>query len=65
MRVTQNDFGSHIDEFIDKEQTALKHFLMDRHISSRLGRDYEHYTPKSGVKPGQGASATVKIEPSM
>ena len=50
MRVTKNNFRPHIDEFIDKEQTTLKHFLMDEHTSSRLGRDHEHYTQKVWCK---------------
>jgi hypothetical protein len=29
VRITKNDLRAHIDQFIDKEQTAFKHFLVD------------------------------------
>ena len=33
MRITKNDLRAHVDEFINKEQTALEHLLMNEHAT--------------------------------
>ena len=63
--ITQNYFCSHVNQFINKEQTAFKHFLMNQDSSFCLSSNTKTILNKSGVNPGQGASATVKTEPSI
>src|SRR5690606_31677228 len=40
--VTQDDLGSHVDEFVDEEQAALKHFLVNQHRTLGLGSGDQH-----------------------
>ena len=41
--VAEDDLRAHVDEFVDKEQTALKHFLMEEHAATGLrGHGDEH-----------------------
>ena len=43
MRVAQDNLSSHVDELIDKEETALEHLLMEQYTASRLCcHDDEH-----------------------
>ena len=44
VRVAEDDLGTHIDEFIDKEQTALEHLLMNQNASLALGRHHKDHT---------------------
>ena len=41
VRVTENDLSAHVDELVDKEETALEHLLMDQDATSALGRHHE------------------------
>ena len=34
--IAKDNLSSHIDEFINEEQTALKHFLMEQHATPGL-----------------------------
>ena len=38
VRITKDNLRSHIDQFVDKKETALKHLLMDQHAADRLCR---------------------------
>jgi hypothetical protein len=64
MWVAEDNLSTHIDELIDKEEAALEHLLVDKHGTLRLVATTKKIDNRSGVKPGQGASAMVIIEPS-
>ena len=44
MRIAKNDLRSHVDQFVDKEETAFEHLLMDQHTADSLRRHNEEDT---------------------
>ena len=52
MGIAQNNLGSHVNEFIDKEQSAFKHFLMNEHTPAGLSGDHQNNAEQIGGKPG-------------
>src|SRR5690606_21443767 len=50
VRVAQNDFCSHIDEFIYEKQTTFEHFLVNQNASSSLSCYYQNDTQQIGSK---------------
>ena len=48
--VTKYDFSTHINKFINKEQTTFKHFLMNKDTSSCLGGNHQNDTQQIGGK---------------
>src|SRR5690606_33686970 len=54
VRVAENDLGAHVDEFIDKEQPAFKHFLVDKHCTSSLRGHHKHDADQVGGKAWPG-----------
>ena len=42
VRVAQDDLSSHVDELVNEEQTALKHFLVDEHCALGLCGYHKH-----------------------
>ena len=46
VRIAKNDLRTHVDEFVDEEQTALKHLLVDKHTPPALGCDNQDNTKK-------------------
>jgi hypothetical protein len=36
MGVAEDDLGTHVDEFVNEEQAALKHLLVEKHAASCL-----------------------------
>jgi len=63
VRVAEDDLGAHVDEFIDEEEAAFEHLLMDEHGTFGLGGDDEQNaqqvgreTRPRGVGDGHGAA---------
>src|SRR5690606_3687397 len=52
VRIAQDDFGSHINEFIYEKQTTFKHFLMNQNASSSLSCYYQNNAQQIRSKPG-------------
>ena len=52
MRIAKNNTCTHIDKFIDKKQTALKHLLMNKNASFCLGSHNQNYADKVWCKSG-------------
>src|SRR5688572_15871858 len=50
MRITQNDLRTHVYQLVNKEQPALKHFLMHQYTSFGLRSYYEYDTQQIGCK---------------
>ena len=50
VRIAQYYLRSHVDEFVDKEESALKHLLMDKHASPCLSGNGEQHAQKVGSK---------------
>ena len=50
VRVAEYNLGSHIDEFIDKEEAALEHLLVDKHAASGLYGCDKGYTYQVGCE---------------
>ncbi len=48
VRVAENNLCAHINEFVDEEQTALKHFLMEEHRSPRLRGHHDEHREQVG-----------------
>ena len=48
VRVAENYLGTHIDETVRKEKTALEHLLMDEHTALALGGDHQHHRQQVG-----------------
>ena len=48
--VTKNDLRTHIDEFVDKEKSALEHLLVEEHTSLCLCGDDEQHREQVGGK---------------
>ena len=44
VRIAKNDLRSHVDQFVDKEETAFEHLLMDQHTADSLRRHNEEDT---------------------
>lgn len=65
VRIAKNDLRSHVDQFVDKEETAFEHLLMDQHTADSLRRHNEEDTQQVRRQSGQGASAIVIMEPSI
>ena len=43
MRVAQDDLRAHVDEFVDEEEAAFKHLLVEKHAPFGLcGHDKEN-----------------------
>ena len=65
MRVAQDNLGTHIYQLVDEEQTALEHLLMYQYRAASLSSHHDETERRSGVSPGHGASAKVRMVPSM
>ncbi len=65
VRVAKDDLRSHVDQPVNKKKPAFEHFLMDQHTPFCLGGDHQENAEQVGVSPGHGASAIVRIDPSM
>lgn len=48
VRVAENDLCPHVDKFINEEETALKHFLMEQHTATGLRSHNEQNGDKVG-----------------
>ena len=55
MRITKNDLCTHVNQLIDKEQTAFKHFLMNQYASFSLSSYHEHHTQQVGSQSRPGS----------
>ena len=53
VRIAKNNLCAHVDQFIDKEKTALEHLLMNQYTTFCLGSHYQHDAQQVGVSPGQ------------
>ena len=54
VRVTKNNLGTHINQFVHKEQAALKHLLMYEHAALGLRGGYQQHAQKVRGKSGPG-----------
>src|SRR5690606_22439090 len=54
MRIAENDWCAHVDQFIDEEQTALEHLLVDEDGASRLRNDHQRYADQVWRESGPG-----------
>ena len=52
MRIAKDDLGTHVNQLIDKEQTTLKHFLMEKNTSLCLSGNHK----QNGEQVGQPMS---------
>ena len=52
MGVAKDNLGSHLNEFIDEEEPALEHFLMDEDTALGLGGHYKQDAQEVGGKSG-------------
>src|SRR6185436_17436183 len=50
MRITENDLGSHVDQLIDQEQPAFKHFLVDKYSTICLCSCHQNHTQQIRCK---------------
>ena len=50
VRVAQNYLGTHVDEFVDEEQTALEHLLMYKYRATSLGCHHDEYRQEGRSK---------------
>ena len=55
VRVAKDDLRTHVDQFVHKEQAALKHLLMDQYASFGLGGYHEHHTQQVGCQSRPGS----------
>ena len=55
MRVAQDDLRAHVDEFVDEEEAAFKHLLVEKHAPLGLrGHDKENRKEVGGeTRPGR------------
>ena len=68
VRVAENDLRTHVDEFVDKEQAALKHLLVYQHAALGLrgyhkGNGYEVGREAWPRRVGDGEDAKRKNLP--
>ena len=54
VRIAEDDLRTHVDEFIDEEQAAFEHLLMEKHAASGLGGYHDEYREKVGCQSGPG-----------
>ena len=65
MRITKNDLRAHVNKFINEEESAFKHFLVDQHgafslvngIWSNKGLSYPDWLGWGGV----GMVASIEL----
>ena len=63
VRVAKYYLCPHIDEFVHEKESALEHFLV--YQDTAFVATTSITLSRSGVSPGQGASAMVIMEPSI
>jgi len=54
VRVAQDDLRPHVYKFINKEQPAFEHFLMDNDLPFGLGGHHQDDTEQVGGESGPG-----------
>ena len=52
VRVAEDDLRAHVDEFVDEEQAALEHLLVDERGAFGLGGHHQNDTDKVGGEAG-------------
>ena len=54
VRIAKNNLCAHVNQFIDKEKTALEHLLMNQYTTFCLGSHYQHDAQqvRSQSRPG-------------
>ena len=49
--VAEDDLGTHVDEFVNEEQAALEHFLVEEHRTAGLRGHHEQHRQQVGSEP--------------
>ena len=65
VRVAEDDLRAHVDEFVDEEESAFEHLLMEEHAASRLCGDRDEHREQVGGEPrprcvGEGHNGSVE-----
>ena len=56
---------AHVDEFVDEEEAAFEHLLVEKHAALGLRGHDEQNRKEVGGEPRPGRVANVMKEPSM